>query len=130
MVRPAEFARFLAAGGAAASANVLSRILFSHWVSLPVAVVLAYFVGMAVAFVLMRHFVFPPGRMGIYRQIIAFSLINLSAILQTLAVTLVLAELVLPWLGVSRHVDLIAHLAGVCTPIITSFFGHKRWSFR
>ena len=125
-----QFARFLAAGGLAAAANILSRIVFSRWVTLPVAVVLAYLVGMAVAFVLMRSYVFPPGQTEVRRQIVVFALVNIAAVLQTLVVTLLLADIVLPWLGVRSHVDLIAHVVGVCVPIVTSFIGHKRWSFQ
>ena len=126
----AQFVRFLVAGGLAAAANVLSRIGFSQWVALPVAVVLAYLVGMGVAFVLMRNYVFPPGQARLRRQLVAFALVNLAAVLQTLVVTLLLADIVLPWIGVRGHVDLIAHVVGVCVPIVTSFIGHKRWSFR
>ena len=128
--RTAQFARFLAAGGLAAVANILSRIGFCHWVALPVAVVLAYLVGMAVAFVLMRRYVFPPGRAGVHRQIVVFALVNIAAVIQTLVVTLLLADVVLPWVGVRSYVDLIAHVVGVGVPIVTSFIGHKRWSFR
>jgi putative flippase GtrA len=120
----------VAAGALAAAANILSRIGFSHWVALPVAVVLAYLVGMAVAFVLMRGYVFPPGRAGLHRQIMVFALVNIAAAIQTLVITLLLADIALPWAGVRRHVHLIAHVAGVCVPIVTSFIGHKRWSFR
>lgn len=126
----AQFLRFLAAGGLAAAANILSRIGFSHWFALPVAVVLAYLVGMAVAFVLMRSYVFPPGRAGLHRQIVVFALVNIAAVIQTLVVTLLLADVVLPWVGVRSRVDLIAHVIGVGVPIVTSFIGHKRWSFR
>lgn len=111
-------------------ANILSRIGFSHWVPLPVAVVLAYLVGMAVAFTLMRRYVFPPGASGLHRQVVVFALVNLAAVGQTLLVTLVLAEYFLPWAGVRNQVELIAHVAGVCVPIVTSFIGHKRWSFQ
>ena len=126
----AQLGRFLAAGGLAAVANVLPRIGFSRSFPLPVAVVLAYLVGMAVAFVLMRRFVFAGGRTGLRRQIAVFALVNVAAVVQTLVITLVLADIALPWAGVRSHVDLIAHVAGVCVPIITSFIGHKRWSFR
>ena len=125
-----QFVRFLAAGGLAAAANILSRIGFSHWVALPVAVVLAYLVGMAVAFILMRSYVFPPGQAGLHRQVVVFALVNIAAVIQTLVVTLLLADIILPWAGVRSHVDLIAHGVGVCVPIVTSFIGHKRWSFR
>lgn len=126
----AQFLRFLAAGGLAAAANILSRIGFSQWVALPVAVVLAYLIGMAVAFILMRSYVFPVGRAGLHRQMVVFALVNVAAVIQTLGVTLLLADIVLPWVGVQSHVDLIAHVVGVCVPIVTSFIGHKRWSFR
>jgi putative flippase GtrA len=125
-----QFVRFLAAGGLAAAANILSRIGLSQWIALPAAVALAYLVGMAVAFVLMRSHVFPPGQADLHRQIVIFALVNLAALAQTLVVTLVLADVVLPWVGVRSHVDLIAHVIGVCVPIVTSFIGHKRWSFR
>jgi putative flippase GtrA len=126
----AQFMRFLAAGGFAAAANILSRISFSHWFTFPVAVVLAYLVGMATALVLMRNYVFPAGRSGLRRQIAIFALVNIAAVFQTLVVTLLLADVILPSVGVRSHVDLIAHVTGVGVPIVTSFIGHKRWSFR
>jgi putative flippase GtrA len=125
-----QFMRFLVAGGLAAVANVVSRVGFSHFAPLPVAVVLAYLVGMAVAFVLMRRHVFAPGVAPLSRQISAFALVNLAAVLQTLVVTLVLADLMFPWAGVHDHADLVAHVCGVGVPIVTSFIGHRRWSFR
>jgi putative flippase GtrA len=126
----AQFIRFLAAGGLAAAANIGSRILFSQWVALPAAVVLAYLVGMSVAFTLMRRYVFSAGRGGIRQQAAIFVLVNIAAVIQTLVVTLVLAQFVLPWAGVHSHVELIAHVVGVGVPLVTSFIGHKFWSFR
>jgi putative flippase GtrA len=122
--------RFLAAGGFAAAANIGSRIVFSQWVALPIAVVLAYLVGMGVAFALMRKYVFSTGRGGIRRQATIFVLVNIAAVIQTLVVPLLLARFLLPWAGVRSHVDLIAHVVGVGVPLLTSFFGHKLWSFR
>ena len=125
-----ELMRFLVAGGVAAAANVASRIAFSRFMGLEAAVVLAYLVGMAVAFALMRSKVFPPSEAPIGRQAAIFVAVNLAAILQTLIVTLVLARWALPALGVRRFVEEIAHVAGVCVPVITSYFGHKHFSFR
>jgi len=126
----AQFIRFLAAGGLAAAANIGSRVIFSQWVALPVAVVLAYLVGMTVAFTLMRKYVFSTGRGGIRQQASIFVLVNIAAVVQTLVVTLLLAQFVLPWAGVRNHVELIAHVVGVAVPLVTSFIGHKLWSFR
>lgn len=125
-----QFAGFLVAGGIAAAANVGSRIVFSLFMGLEAAVVLAYLVGMAVAFTLMRTRVFPPSGAPLARQVALFSAVNLLAIVQTLVVTLILARLLLPAMGVRSFVEEIAHIAGVGVPILTSFLGHKYFSFR
>jgi putative flippase GtrA len=125
-----EFARFVVAGGIAALANFGSRFAFSRVMPLEGAVLCAYLVGMAVAFVLMRAHVFPPGRGSLPRQVAGFVAVNALAVLQTLVVTLLLARWALPAAGLERHVEAIAHAAGVAVPIVTSFFGHKHLSFR
>ena len=79
-----QFFRFLVAGGIAALANILSRMLFSAYMDLAAAVVLAYCVGMAVAFVLMRAQVFPRSEARLVRQVAIFVGVNLAAVLQTL----------------------------------------------
>ena len=125
-----QFLRFLIAGGIAATANVLSRIGFSHFMGLEAAVVLAYCVGMLVAFVLMRSQVFPPSDTPLRAQVARFVGVNLAAVLQTLVITIVLARWALPALGVRRGVEEIAHIVGVCVPVVTSYFGHKHFSFK
>lgn len=125
-----QFVGFLIAGGIAAAANVASRMAFSLFFRLEVAVILAYLVGMAVAFVLMRSRVFPPSSAPVARQVAIFSLVNLLAVAQTLVVTLLLARWLLPAMSVKAFVEEIAHVVGVCVPIFTSFIGHKHFSFR
>ena len=125
-----QFAAFLLAGGVAAAANVGARLVFSRYFGLEVAVVLAYLVGMAVAFALMRSRVFPAAAGSLARQISMFTVINAVAVLQTLVVTIVLARWALPATGMEEHVEDLAHVVGVCVPIVTSFFGHKYVSFR
>ena len=125
-----RFLRFLVAGGVAAAANVLSRIAFSLAMPLAPAVVLAYCVGMLVAFLLMRAHVFEPSASGVSRQVGFFIGVNVAAVLQTLVVTLALARWLLPAMGVGQGVDAIAHVVGVCVPIATSYLGHKHLSFR
>jgi len=125
-----RFGLFLAAGGVAALANYGSRFAFSLWFSYPVAIVLAYLVGMTVAFVLMRHYVFDARAKALRPQVVAFVLVNLLAVLQTLVVSLVLARWALPALGITEHTEAIAHAVGVAVPIVTSYFGHKHATFR
>ena len=125
-----QFLRFLVAGGVAALANIGSRIAFSTFMDLAPAVVAAYCVGMAVAFLLMRSQVFPPSQAPLARQAAIFVAVNLAAVLQTLVVTLVLARWALPAMGLTHAVEEVAHIVGVCVPVVTSYFGHKHFSFR
>ena len=121
---------FVVAGGLAAVANYGSRFGFSLWFSYPVAIVCAYLVGMVVAFVLMRTYVFDGAGKALAPQVVKFVLVNLVAVLLTLGVSLLLARWLLPALGVVEHVEAIAHAFGVAFPVITSYIGHKRATFR
>lgn len=122
--------RFLAAGGIAAAANFGSRFFFSIWLTYPVAIVLAYLVGMLVAFVLMRAFVFDGHGKAALPQAIKFVIVNIAAVLQTLLISLALARWALPAWGITDHAEAIAHLTGVIVPVITSYFGHRYATFK
>lgn len=111
-------------------ANFGSRFVFNQWVDYPQAIVLAYLVGMLVAFVLMRGHVFQGSGQGLGSQVLKFSAVNALAVVQTLLISVVLARWVLPSFGVQQHVEAIAHLVGVAVPIVTSYFGHKYMTFR
>lgn len=125
-----QFIRFLFAGGVAAAANYGSRFLFSIWLSYGPAIVLAYLVGMGVAFVLMRQHVFSAADGALGPQVVKFVAVNLLAVMQTLVISLVLARWVLPNVGVVTHAEAIAHLAGVLVPVATSYFGHRMLTFK
>jgi putative flippase GtrA len=125
-----RFGLFLVAGGIAAAANYGSRFAFSAWFSYPAAIVLAYLVGMIVAFALMRRYVFDGAAKALGPQVLKFTLVNALAVVQTLVVSLLLARWALPALGIERHVEAIAHAFGVAVPIVTSYFGHKHATFR
>jgi putative flippase GtrA len=56
--------------------------------------------------------------------------VNVLAVLQTLAISLLLARWLLPSLGIVEHAEALAHLAGVLVPVVTSYFGHKFLTFR
>jgi len=122
--------RFLLAGGAAAAANYGSRFLFSRWVRYEWAIVLAYLLGMTVAFVLMRGYVFNAGDKPPGRQVAIFVAVNLFALLQTLLVSVALVRWVLPSMGVVSRTEAIAHLVGVLVPVVTSYFGHRMLTFK
>jgi putative flippase GtrA len=129
MSTAARFARFLLAGGLAAAANFGSRFLFSRVVDFAAAIVLAYAVGMAVAFLLMRRYVFDAHRRDFRPQALKFFAVNLLAVAQTLLVSLVLARWVLPALGWQWQTEAVAHAAGVAVPLASSFILHQRTTF-
>lgn len=125
-----QFLVFLVTGGTAAAVNFGSRIIYNQWVDFSTAIILAYLTGMVTAFVLAKLFVFKESRQSMHRSALIFTLVNIVAVLQTWAISMVLALYVLPALGVTRFVSEIAHGIGVVVPVFTSYIGHKRWSFR
>ncbi|WP_339858667.1 GtrA family protein [Pseudohongiella acticola] len=125
-----QFLAFLLTGGTAALVNFVTRIIYNMWVGFSTAVVLAYLTGMVTAYVLARIFVFKVSTQTLQRSILLFALVNLLAIVQTWAVSLLMAYSVLPALGVSLFRLEIAHAIGIVIPVFTSFLGHKYWSFR
>lgn len=122
--------KFLLAGGAAAVLNFGARIVFNVFVPYTVAIVLAYGLGMATAFVLNRQFVFSESTNRLHQQILWFLAVNMLALAQTLVVSLLLARILLPKLGVTWHSEEIAHAIGIAVPIFTSYIGHQRLTFR
>ena len=121
---------FLLAGGIAAAANFGSRFLFNLWLTYEVSIVLAYLVGMIIAFVLMRGRVFQKGEQKLLPQVVKFSLVNLLSIAQTLLVSMGLNYWLLPWLGITQNPEAIAHFFGVAVPVIVSYFLHRNITFK
>jgi putative flippase GtrA len=129
-VRLPRFVLFLAAGGVAAVANIVSRIALNTVMPYVPAIVLAYCIGMLTAFALNRAFVFTGANNPIAQQVQWFVLVNLFAVLQTLLISLLLARWLFPISGMRFHPETIAHAIGVAVPVLTSYVGHKRLSFR
>ena len=125
-----QFLRFLVAGGIAAAANFGSRFVFSIFFDYGFAVSFAYLVGMLVAFLLMRGHVFDASSGPLAPQVSKFVGINVLAVLQTLAISLLLARWVLPSVGVIDQAEALAHFIGVLVPAVSSYFGHKFLTFR
>ncbi|MDN7603802.1 GtrA family protein [Burkholderia gladioli] len=125
-----RFARFLATGGIAAAANLGSRMLFSLWLPYTTAIVLAWVVGVSCGYLLARRYVFGAGGQRPWRSAATFTAVNLFALLQTWAVSVGLAQHLLPAIGFDWHAQDLAHLAGVGAPVFTSYFAHRSWSFR
>lgn len=124
------FLKFLIVGGFAALINFSSRIGLSLLLNYATAIIVAYLIGMLTAFILNRLFVFEAQSGQTAHQFFYFTLVNLFGIFQTLVVSLLLAIVVLPGVGIEHWVEEIAHFIGICVPVFTSFLGHKYLSFK
>jgi len=124
-----EFARFLFVGAFAAVVNLLCRYLFNLVMGYSPAILLAYLCGMVTAFTLFKVFVFHASRLSTSAEFVRFTLVNVVAVIQVWAVSVFLAEWLLPRFGVLHHAYDIAHLIGVAVPVFTSYLGHKHFSF-
>jgi putative flippase GtrA len=125
-----QFLRFLCVGGFAAFINVLVRYFLSYALSYSVAIVLAYLVGMATAYILSKLLVFEETGRPAAHEMAWFTVVNLLAIAQVWAVSVGLARYGFPALNMTWHAETVAHAIGVSIPAITSYFGHKYFSFR
>jgi len=125
-----QFLLFVAIGGFAAAVNLVARILFNLVTDFELAIVLAYPIGMTVAFVLNRVFVFHAQADAAAGQYLRFFLVNLVALVQIWVVSVGLAVWVLPMIGWTWHAETLAHAIGLASPIVTSYFAHKHFSFR
>jgi putative flippase GtrA len=125
-----RFAAYLLAGGMAALLNWSSRFLFSIWLSYAASIVCAFFVGLVSGFVLMRWLVFDGAGKPAMPQAGMYVAVNALALLQTLAVSLTLAKWIIPRIGYVANPEAPAHLMGVMVPAVTSYFGHKFFTFK
>ncbi len=125
----ARFQRFLLLGGVAALVNVVSRYLLTPALGFSPAIVAGYLIGMIVAWLLFRIYVFTPSVDGGHRELARFALVNIIGITQVWLVSMVLAEFLLPWFGVTWHAKDMAHIVGVMVPAGTSYIGHKHFTF-
>jgi putative flippase GtrA len=125
-----QFMRFLLAGGIAAGVNFCSRIILNEWMPYAAAIVLAYTLGMITAFVINRVFVFTEANNQLHHQMAKFVAVNLAAVVQTLAISLLLARIVFPRVGFDWHAETVSHAVGIVVPVVTSYLGHKHWTFR
>jgi putative flippase GtrA len=113
-----------------AAANFGSRFIFSLWMRYEWAVLLAFLVGIAVGFLLMRAYVFYAQDKALGPQLIRFVAVNPFAAVQTFVISVVLAHWAFQVVGVESYAEAIGHFAGVVAPIITSYFGHRLLTFR
>jgi putative flippase GtrA len=125
-----QFAAFVATGSVAAIANLASRYFLDFVMPFELAVVLAYAVGMVVAFVLFQRMIFGNPDTPLRRRMIRFTQVNLIGMALAWVVSSVMARLVLPAAGWTFHPFEVAHFLGVAAPTFSSYFLHRAYTFR
>ncbi|MFZ2237189.1 MAG: GtrA family protein [Dokdonella sp.] len=124
-----QFVGFVLVSGIAGLANFGSRFVFSLAMPYAAAICAAFVVGLTTAFLLNRRYIFAGSTQSTQSQALRFLLVNLAALLQTLAFSLLLARWLLPLIGWQWHPEAVAHAAGIAVPAITSYLAHKHWTF-
>jgi putative flippase GtrA len=121
--------RYLALGGLAAAVNWGSRFAWSRIMPFSAAVVVAYMTGMLVAFLLFRAYVFPGSVTPLRQQVRNFVLVNLLGIAQTWIIAMLLVDKLFPAIGFKLYPEAIGHGLAIAAPVVTSWFGHRRFTF-
>ena len=124
-----EFMRFVLTGGFAAGVNFLSRIGLSELVSYRYAVFYAYIIGMITAFILSKIFVFDKSGQAASNEFIKFTIVNIFAVIQVWLISVGLVEYGFPYINFLFYPEEVAHLIGISVPVISSYFGHKYFTF-
>ncbi len=124
-----EFLRFIVTGGIAAGVNLAARYALNQFMSFEVSVAVAYLVGMTTAYILARLFVFQASGRSVASEFRRFALVNLVALAIVWLVSVGLARLLFPAIGFTWHADDISHVIGVLAPVVTSYFGHRLYTF-
>jgi putative flippase GtrA len=125
-----QFVGFLGVGVTAAVLHWLARLFLSFWLVFPVAVGLAYGVGLATAFVLNRRFVFPNSSRPMGDQVRSFVSVNLLFFPVVWGCALLLNTYVLPFTGMERHTEEVAHAIAIAVPMLATFLIYKYSTFR
>lgn len=130
MTNPKEFGAFLFVAGSAAALNLVSRILYSLVLPFSLAVPAAYATGMVYAFLMYRRFVFGRSGRRTRDEIQGFLIVQAASFTQVWLVSTWLLYNVMPAIPLTQGREGLAHLIGVLSPVLVSYYGHKLIAFR
>jgi putative flippase GtrA len=124
-----QFAFFVVVGAIAAAVNIVARYFLNYAMPYEAAIIIAYMCGLTTAFVLNLRYVFTTGSRAYSAKYAKFTLVNIVALGQVWLVSVGLANYAFPAIGFTWFAHDIAHVIGVGSPVITSYFAHKYFSF-
>jgi putative flippase GtrA len=126
---PTQFLRFVVAAGLSVPVNLGTRILFSRALPYEAALVLSHLCGMLTAYALTRLFVFERSGRSARSELARFAAVNVVSVVQTWIIAVGLVRLVFPAIGFERQPELIGHVIGLAAASVTSYIGHRHYSF-
>jgi len=92
-------------------------------------VLVAYAIGMVTAYVLFRKLVFGRSGRSVASEGYRFVLVNIAALSLVFTVSVLLARVLFPLIHFTWHAQDIAHVIAVAVPAISSYVGHKKYTF-
>lgn len=126
-----QFACFLVCGGLASVVNISVRWALTFVIPYSVSIVVAFLCGLFTGFLLFKYVVF---KSTLTKNILAegskYILVNAFALLQTLVISIGLADYIFPRMGMCFYPYDIAHITGVLFPVVSSFLFHKYFTFK
>lgn len=129
-MRRSAFLLFVCIGAFSSLVNLVARIMFGYYSSYEVSIVLAFIVALSTAFVLNRIFVFSRSVGNAFKQFCKFLLVNLLALVQIFIISQAFAYYILPMIGWYWQIETSAHAIGLVSPLVTSYWLHKFWTFK
>lgn len=93
------------------------------------SIIASFLIAMTTGYLLMRFVVFEKSGRHPAGEYVRFGLVNLLALVQVWCVSMVFARYVLPLLIPEIRPDTPAHIIGVLSPVITSYYLHKYFTF-
>ena len=130
MTKKPSFVRFVLAAGLSVPVNIGCRILLSRVVPFEAAVLVSHGVGMLVAWALTRAFVFEASQTPAHHELARFAAVNVLSASLTWLIAVGLVRVVFPLVDWTHAPELVAHVLGLGVAAVTSFFGHRNFSFR
>jgi putative flippase GtrA len=117
------------ASAASVPFNLLARAVFSQLMPFELALIPAHLVGMLVAFVLTRAFVFTGSQTPVAVGLKRFAIVNIGSLLITTIVASFSLRILFPLINFSLFPATAAHIAGLGVASVFSYFGHLHYSF-
>ena len=97
--------------------------------SYSVSIIASFLIAMTTGYLLMRFAVFEKSGRHPAGEYVRFGLVNLMALVQVWCVSMVFARYIFPLLIPGVRADTPAHIIGVLSPVVTSYYLHKYFTF-